>query len=665
MANTRQDSRPHRTPRSLVGWIVAAFAASVCGQVSLNELATELLESQPGLQDPFGQLLQAGAQQPSEPPPVPPELAGLAPGGDATEDVAGDTQTPPAPAAPSQEQWSFERIRDAVSVNPHDLVDLHVADAPLATVLQVLSIESERNIVAGNGVEARITADLHNVSFYEALDAILHVNGFGYVERGGFIYVYTQEQLDAEREANRRRITRVITLDYLNSADAGRFVAPLLSPQGTITTPGVSEEFSIPENTPVGKDNYPGLAVLVVNDFEENVLEIEDLVAELDTRPTQILVEATILQTTLDEANAFGVDFSIIADLDFDNFLAPLDAVDNLIQGQGQSIASGSVVDVAVPGDGEGRAITTAVGDVTGAATLKAGIIDEDVGVFLRLLDEVTDITVVSNPKLLTLNRQVARVLVGTRVGYLNTTTTETATTQTVEFLDTGTQLHLRPFVTRDNLIRLELKPQVSTFRPRATVSATGDVVTIPDEDTTELVTNIIVRDGQTVVLGGLFTETTTATRRQVPVLGDVPIIGAAFRGHDDSTSRSEFIFLVTPSIVNDNDLTLEGARATAFIEHARVGARQGLLPWSRERQVGQLLVEAERLARDGRTRKARLKVQRALALHPQASDAVALREALFTGSAEMPSRSMLDGILEGVIDGFDPDAPLDRGASE
>ena len=265
---------------------------------------------------------------------------------------------------------------------------------------------------------------------------------------------------------------------------------------------------------------------------------------------------------------------------------------------------------------------------------------------FLRVLDEVTDVTVISNPKVLTLNRQAARVLVGTRVGYLNTTTTQTATTQTVEFLDTGTQLHIRPFVSSDNLIRLEVKPQVSSASLRDSVTQTGQAVTIPDEDTTELVTNLLVRDGQPVVLGGLFTESTSYTRRQVPFLGDIPLVGAAFKGQDDAIVRNEIIFMITPSVIDDAVLTLEGERAQDFVEHARVGSREGLLPWSRERQVGRLLIEADELAKAGDEAKALLKIQRALALSPHSSDAIAMRERISGRDRAHPSRSILDDIF-------------------
>ncbi|MBL4591484.1 MAG: type II and III secretion system protein, partial [Phycisphaerales bacterium] len=262
---------------------------------------------------------------------------------------------------------------------------------------------------------------------------------------------------------------------------------------------------------------------------------------------------------------------------------------------------------------------------------------------------QITDVTVASNPKILTLNRQPARVLVGTRVGYLNTTTTQTSTTQTVEFLDVGTQLSVRPFVSKNGLIRLELRPQVSSFTLRQVTDNTGSAVTIPDEDTTEMTTNVMVRDGQTVVLGGLFTETTTTSRRQVPLLGDIPIIGSAFKGHDDETRRSEIIFLITPSIVNDTTLAEAGILGNEYLEDARFGARKSLLLWSRERRVGQLLLDAQTLADEGQTEKALSKIDRALRLSPMSPDARHLRTEISGQLNHMPSRSMLDDILNTV----------------
>src|SRR5204862_638788 len=126
-----------------------------------------------------------------------------------------------------------------------------------------------------------------------------------------------------------------------------------------------------------------------------------------------------------------------------------------------------------------------------------------DVAAFIRMLDEVSNTTIISRPNILCLNRQSGHVLVGRKVGYLNTTSTDTTTTQTVEFLDTGTQLYFRPFVSADGMIRMELKPKVSEAVIRNVTNSGGAAVTIPDEISNELTTNVMVRDGQTVVLGG------------------------------------------------------------------------------------------------------------------------------------------------------------------
>ncbi len=553
--------------------------------------------------------------------------------------------------APSLGDDDIAGLSGEVEVSEYDLVDLHVNNEDLGNILQLLSIQSQRNIITSNTVQATVTADLYGVTFYEALDSILNVNGFGYIEKGNFIYVYTREELEEFERATRRPISRILHLDYLNSADAAEFAKELLSENGSISTHAATASFQISEGAPAGADTYASSASIVIHDYEEQVEEIMGLLRELDTKPTQVLVEATILQTALNEANAFGVDFALIKNLNFTDFVGtggPLSVIDGLIGGKGQLVDG---TNVAVPnGGGDVSGVSSNVGNTAGPATLKAGLVNGDVAVFMRVLDEVTDVTIVSNPKILTLNRQPARVLVGTRVGYLNTTSTTTATTQTVEFLEVGTELAVRPFVSQTGLIRLELRPQVSSFKLRSITDNTGATITIPDEDTTEMTTNVMVRDGQTVVLGGLFTETTTATRRQVPLLGNIPMIGQAFRGNDDSTRRSEIIFLITPSIVNDTILAETGDRGNEFVEHARFGARKGLLPWSRERRIGQILIDARRLADSGNTEKALAKIDQALRLQPNSPDARAMRTELTGEMSHAPSRAMIQSIMHGEL---------------
>lgn len=570
------------------------------------------------------------------------------PGAAPAAQPAGQPAGQPAPA-PAQPRDPMAAKDAKVTVSEHMTVDLHVKDEDLANVLELLSIQTQKNIIASKNVGGKVTATLYGVTFYQALDAILHVNGFGYIENGNFIYVYTNEELKAIEMAMKKRLSKVIRLNYLTAEDAKEFVSPLLSKDGgAIKINQKTKDFTINEKLPGGKDDFALGATMVIIDYEENIKAIEELVTQIDTRPAQVLVEATIMQTALNEANAFGVDFSVIGDLNFVDFIntgGPLGAANALIRGG----TGGSGQGLTPPND-RGNAFTSNPGNTSGPGTFKMGVLAGDVAIFLRLLDQVTDSVILSNPKILTLNRQPSRVLVGKRVGYLNTTSTETSTTQTVNFLDTGTQLYFRPFVSDQGEVRMELKPQVSAAEIRNVTDARGAVVTIPDEVTQEIVTNVNVRDGQTVVLGGLFTESSTFTRRQVPWIGDIPILGAAFRGHDDTTQRSEIIFLVTPTIINDSHMAAAAERAAGTIEHLRTGSRQKLLPWSQDRQTDNLNVEAETLARAGETDKALWNISRSLSLNPNQPQVYQLRERLTGEKERWSDRSTLNEIVDAEI---------------
>jgi len=147
-----------------------------------------------------------------------------------------------------------------------------------------------------------------------------------------------------------------------------------------------------------------------------------------------------------------------------------------------------------------------------------------------------------------------------------------------VEFLDTGIQLVFRPFISPDGMIRMELQPNVSSH-----VLRTDGGQSVPDQITQQVMTNVRCRDGETIILGGLFKESTTVSRNQVPLLGDIPVIGTAFRGQDDQLEKEEIIFLLTPSIIPDERLWEAGKDSLKIVESVRVGARAGLLPFSHD----------------------------------------------------------------------------------
>ena len=531
-------------------------------------------------------------------------------------------------------------VGQGVKVGSFGEVDLHVKDLEVAKVLQLLSIQSQRNIIASRNVAGVISADLYGVDFYEALDAVLHTNGFGYQEKGNLIYVYTAAELEQIKETEIQLVHRIVRLNYITANDASTFVTPLLSEAGSISISGeVSSGFQ-PSIGDGGANSFAHTDTMIIHDYAEVVDEILAVLAELDVRPSQVLVEATVLRSELDEKNAFGVDLSVLANFGINQFANPLNVVDSLINGVPNATEASS-------------GFQTTVGD-TGSAnsSTKIGFINNSVAAFITALDSVNDTTVVANPKLLVLNRQRADLLVGNKDGYISTTQTETSTTTTVEFLETGIQLTLRPFVSDDGFVRMELKPSISSG---GVVEFAGEV--IPSTENQELTTNVVVRNGQTVVLGGLFKEETKVDRSQVPGLGDIPIIGVAFKGQNDEVLREEVIFLITPTILKDEQLYATGDRASESIELARLGAREGLLPWSKTKLITSYLREAQGFFDQGDREKALWAVNMILTIDPKLMDAIRLKETLTSVQTYLPAnlsilKETLDTLIHDKING-------------
>ncbi len=536
---------------------------------------------------------------------------------------------------PSQDTQAIENVQ----VSDFGTVSLNVQGADLARVLEMLSVQARRNIVPSPAVSGSVTANLYDVTFDEALHAILRQNGAGYVEQGKFIYVYTREELQNIQTADRELVHEVVTLDYITATDASTFVTPLLSSAGAIAISGEAPPGFEPSLSDNGANSYAHADTMVIRDYRQNVEAIMAVLEKIDTRPQQVLVEATILKADVTDATAFGVDFSILTNVALDAFTNPFSAVDELIDG---NVASSSPI----------SALESTTGNIVDQSSVRVGVVTNNVAAFITALDSVTDTTIIANPKVLALNRQKADVLVGEKIGFLSTTATATSQTQTVEFLDTGTQLTLRPFVSTDGYIRLELKPQISSARIRdVTPNNANDAVTIPDEITQEMTTNVMVRDGQTIVLGGLFKEETQVGRSQIPYLGDIPIAGAAFKGRDDSVTRSEVIFLITPHIVRDEALEAAGEIAADGAEMVRIGAREGLLPWSRTKMTAAHLRDAHEALEADDVDTALWEVDMALFLHPTQSEALRLREKLAGQRAYWPGSSLLDDAVDLMVE--------------
>jgi type IV pilus assembly protein PilQ len=525
-------------------------------------------------------------------------------------------------------------------------------DTEILQALQMLSMQGKRNIIASRGVQGKVSANLYDVTLFDALDVIMRANDLRLEESGNFIYVYTRQEWEDVSKSRLKKVSRNFPLEYLNAKDAGEFISPILSEVGKVSFVGNVEKGFEPSPADGGSDSWAFQGMLVVSDYPENIKAIENLLKEIDTPPSQVVVESTVVSSKVQQKDGFGVDVSIIGNLDFANLTNPLSGANDLFAG-----------DVTKPaGESTVSAGNSAVAGWDRESTMKVGVISDDVSVFLRLLDSVTDTTVLARPRVMALNRQRAQILIGRRVGYLSSTTTQTSTTQSVEFLDSGIKLVFRPFISSDGSIRMELAPSVSEAKIENLVDTNGSTLPVPNEDTSEITTNVRVKNGQTLVLGGLFKENTVIERRQVPGLGDIPLLGNAFKGYDDSLTREEIIFLVTPTIVKDEIAKVWSDEANEFEHAVRIGTREGLLPWSRDTLTTSSNQKAFEAMAKGDRELALFHTENSLRLMPNQPEMVRLRTELngkgSTAQADYENsmmRRMVEKQLGTRVDGGKP----------
>ena len=537
--------------------------------------------------------------------------------------------------------------------------EIAVEDVPLPQVLNMLAIQSRRNIITSKRVgSVSVTANLFDVTFYEALESILHIASLCYDEQGNFIYVMTCEEKLQRENANRVMVDKVFYLDHISPVDAEALATPLLSENGNMSRLGEVQMGFAPGQTDAGADSWAHEPVLVVRDYKDNVKAIEKLLNDVDTPPKQVMVESTILVTEASGDYAWGMDVSVLLKGSFTDLINPLNPV-SWLQNQNNPTPGGTLPTT------NDLAIQSTVGATTERGGFKLGVLNENVGVFMRLLDEVSDTMILARPKILALNRQRAQVLVGERVAYLSTTQTETASTQSVQYLNTGINLILRPFISRDGSIRMELFPSVSEYTIRKIGNPLNPGYTeVPDESTHEITTNVRVRDGETIVLGGLFKDKAVTNRRSVPGLGDVPILGAAFQGQDDEVTRQEIIFLVTPTVIKEEVMTAASDEADNLVRNIQVGVREGLLPWSREKIASNLNHDAHVALGNGETNRAISYINRSLRNDPNQPEMVNMRyqllgeRSIYNENGDVLT-NIFDRMIRNSLDSSDDDESL------
>ncbi len=493
-------------------------------------------------------------------------------------------------------------------------------DMTIRDALRFLGAKYQKNIVPSAKVTGLVTAGtLYDMTFESALNAILG-HGLKYEERDNVIWVYTAEEFKSIMEDLERMVYKVFTLYYISAAEAQKLITPVLSGKGTIQGSSPAEVV-VPTGESIsagtgGGDNMALNDTIVLRDYPENIAEVEQLLKELDVRPRQVLIEATILSCTLTEGMEFGVDLNMLGGVSLDgtSSTAQVGTTSSLLTTTTTPIAQ--VAAGAFPGS---PLETAGFAAAAGGSGLRIGVRAGNVTAFITALEEVTDTTILANPKILAVNKQLGQVYIGTKIGYIDQTTqTQTSTTQSVKFLDTGTKLSFRPYIGDDGYIRMDIHPKDS--------SGTLKANDIPDEFSAELATNVMVKDGQTIVIGGLFRDVVVTSRSQIPLLGDLPLIGGLFRGTSDQTTRQEVIVLLTPHIIDEPEETNSDARVED-VRRKRFGAKDELQWIGRARLAEDRYAMAAKYYIENDNESAMRELNVALELRPTYLEAIRLKE--------------------------------------
>ncbi|MBN2182420.1 MAG: hypothetical protein JW715_10950 [Sedimentisphaerales bacterium] len=512
-------------------------------------------------------------------------------------------------------------------------------DFGIRKALAMLGSMCQKNIVPSPGVDGQLAfRSLRDVTFEEAMDAILGEN-FVYEQKGNLIKVYTKDEYKKIKEAPERMIYKVFTLYYTSATEMLKLIAPVLSEAGSVQASSPAETIGTTgESITTGTGGGDTMALndmIVVRDYPENIAEVEKLLKELDVRPRQVLVEATILSANLTEGMELGIDLNLMGGVSITGTDASVaDAYNTAVSSQTPIAQIGSGID--------GTPLETAGFATAGGNGLRIGVTSGDLAAFITALEEVTDTTVLANPKILAVNKQLGQVYIGTKIGYQSQTTqTQTSTTQEVEFLDTGTKLSFRPYIGDDGYIRMDIHPKDS--------SGTLKANDIPDESSTELATNIIVKDGQTIVIGGLFRDVVVSSRSQIPLLGDLPFIGAVFRGTTDTMTRQEVIVMLTPHIIDEPE-DVENEARIDDIRRKRIGAKDEIQWTSRSRLAEDRYAKAVTYYLENDNVAAMKELRYVLELRPSYLEAIRLKERIIV-EANPDERQNLERVMLETVD--------------
>jgi type II secretory pathway component GspD/PulD (secretin) len=400
---------------------------------------------------------------------------------------------------PDGYQIPLRQSEDGLVIQAEDgYISLAARGAEVVDVLTALAELQGLNLITQETVTGTLNTTLNRVPIQDALDVILEMTGHTWTRNKNIILVTSIAEASTLSPETQGRQVKVFELDYVAADDVSAVVTTMLSPVGTVSVVSSS-----------GDDNRRTQELLVVEDLPRYLASIDNYVRQHDIPPRQVMIEAYILQVELSDDMKHGVNFDHMFGM-----------TNSLFQLEGRNFAS-----------------------ATGTQGFFVNMTGAHLGGLVEMLETAVDAKTLASPKVRVLNGQTARLQVGEQLGFRVTTVTETAATESVQFLDVGVVLEVTPRIAADGTVVMRVRPEVSSGEVNPN---TG----LPEEETTELETDVMFQNNQAFIIGGLIQETNNDSQAKVPWLGDWHHFGRLFQRREATKRRSEIIIALLPRVM-------------------------------------------------------------------------------------------------------------------
>ena len=430
-------------------------------------------------------------------------------------------------------------------------VTFNFQDIPVRSALQLIADISGLNLVASDSVGGSVTLRLVNVPWDQALDVILRAKSLDKRRNGNVVWVapqaelakYEQDLADAKLKAQdtAELVTDYVPISYGKAADIAKLLTSgsMQGGGGAGGAAGQQRGFLSPRGS-VSFDERTN--TLLLNDTPEKIRQLRDLIAVLDKPVQQVLIESRIVVASDDFTRELGAKFGVNGRINNTEFGNAAAATPALTAGIGGGNVTSGGLNVNLP-------VTPAAG------TFGLAILGANYAIDLELSAAQTEGRgeVISSPRVITANQQEAVIRQGQEIGYVtfqNSAGSGAGSgTATVQFKDAVLELKVTPTITADGRVYLMINVKKDALAGYVDAPGSGKIPTI---DTREINTSVLVDNGQTVVLGGIYEINKSNTMTKVPGLGDIPGVGVLFRKTSRTNTKAELLIFVTPRILSD-----------------------------------------------------------------------------------------------------------------